>query len=57
MRITRLALAEREGDIPLLVEHFLRREERKGGPPRSVSPAVMQRLVARPWPGNVRGSC
>ncbi len=46
-------LRERREDIPLLVEHFLRR--RKGpGRVRSLSPAAAERLAAYPFPGNVR---
>lgn len=44
-------LAERRDDIPLLVEHFL--AERADAPPR-VMPEVMQQLMARDYPGNVR---
>ena len=43
-------LRERKEDIPLLVEHFL---ERFGGR-HSVSPAVLEALLAYDWPGNVR---
>lgn len=42
-------LRERPGDIPLLVEHALRRF---GGV--RVSPLAMRSLLAHPWPGNVR---
>lgn len=44
-----------EGDIRLLVEHFLRRwAEHCGGPPRSFTAAAMRALCAYRWPGNVR---
>jgi DNA-binding NtrC family response regulator len=45
-------LRERPGDIPPLVEHFMR----ELAPDREVTvpPAVMDELAARPWPGNVR---
>ena len=48
-------LRERQGDVPLLIEHFLRRNQRRHGlrPPR-ISPAGMEALVRHPWPGNVR---
>jgi two-component system response regulator GlrR len=48
-------LRERKEDIPLLVEHFLRKfsqetkKEIKG-----FAPAAMQRLMLHDWPGNVR---
>jgi DNA-binding NtrC family response regulator len=48
-------LRERTGDLPLLAEHFLRRfGERHRKPGRSLSPAVLARLEAHPWRGNVR---
>ncbi|MCX7994443.1 MAG: sigma-54 dependent transcriptional regulator [candidate division WOR-3 bacterium] len=48
-------LRERKEDIPLLVEHFLKKfnlENRKEI--TSVSPDVMERLLEYDWPGNVR---
>jgi DNA-binding NtrC family response regulator len=48
-------LRERKQDIPLLVEHFLKRFSvvyRK--PIRAVTPAAMDRIMGLPWPGNVR---
>jgi DNA-binding NtrC family response regulator len=45
-------LRDRDGDIPLLVEHFLRRHGR--GQAFSVPPEVMTELAAYRWPGNVR---
>jgi two-component system, NtrC family, response regulator HydG len=48
-------LRERREDIPLLVEHFLERNRRRGGgAPRRVEPEVMDLLGVYPWPGNVR---
>jgi DNA-binding NtrC family response regulator len=44
------ALRERRSDIPLLVEHFRRREGSVLGPSR----AVLDVLAAHHWPGNVR---
>ena len=46
------SLRERPGDIPHLVEHFLQ----KYGEGRKVTltRAAMGKLVAHPWPGNVR---
>lgn len=43
-------LREREGDVPLLVEHFIAQESQR---PR-VLPEAMALLEAYPWPGNVR---
>jgi DNA-binding NtrC family response regulator len=48
-------LRERTEDLPLLVEHFIRKfspelvKDIKG-----VTPAALARLAAYPWPGNVR---
>jgi DNA-binding NtrC family response regulator len=50
-------LRDRRDDIPLLVRHFLERFGREQSPPRpglSVSQDAMRRLMAFPWPGNVR---
>lgn len=55
VRIELPALRERTEDIPLLVEHFVRRFNRQfkkeiTGP----SPDCMEILMRYPWPGNVR---
>ncbi|HYV45266.1 MAG TPA: sigma 54-interacting transcriptional regulator [Myxococcaceae bacterium] len=48
-------LRERQGDIPRLVEHTLRRyTERVSRLPIKVAPNVMDTLVGYQWPGNVR---
>src|SRR5688572_21969767 len=57
-------LRERKEDIPLLVQHFLKKfsvapDGARGGvelPPRqlSISQQAMRCLMAYPWPGNVR---
>ncbi|HZN59453.1 MAG TPA: sigma-54-dependent Fis family transcriptional regulator, partial [Planctomycetota bacterium] len=47
------ALRERPGDIPLLVEHFLR-ESAGGKLAKRVSPEALERLASYSWPGNVR---
>src|SRR3954470_24614130 len=60
------ALRERKEDVPLLVQHFLEkfqaaaRGDERGAkpagerPPLTVSQEAMRRLMAYPWPGNVR---
>jgi two-component system response regulator PilR (NtrC family) len=49
------ALRERREDIPLLVEHFIRKcSEEMGMAPKRVSPEVMRQLEGHDWPGNVR---
>jgi arginine utilization regulatory protein len=44
-------LREREGDIPLLVRHFLARH---GAPDQQVDPELLQFFERYEWPGNVR---
>jgi DNA-binding NtrC family response regulator len=49
------ALRERIQDIPLLVEHFLRKfSAAYGKPVTKVAPSALERMIALPWPGNVR---
>jgi two-component system response regulator AtoC len=48
-------LRERPEDVPLLVEHFVRKHaQRLGRRVEGIEPGVMQRLAAYRWPGNVR---
>jgi transcriptional regulator with GAF, ATPase, and Fis domain len=48
-------LREREGDIPLFVNHFLRMFARRQGKSiESVSDTVMNALERYNWPGNIR---
>ncbi len=48
-------LRERREDIPILIDHFIKRYFRqRSDEPRDVSPAVMQAFMRYPWPGNVR---
>jgi transcriptional regulator with GAF, ATPase, and Fis domain len=49
-------LRERKEDIPALVRHFLQRKSRelKLPEPPPLGHGVIDRLVAYPWPGNVR---
>jgi len=48
-------LRERQGDIPLLVDHFLSRlVHRYGQEPKECLPEVMELLCSYAWPGNVR---
>ena len=49
------ALREIPGDIPLLAIHFLRDYCREAGRDGlELSPALLRRLAASPWPGNAR---
>jgi DNA-binding NtrC family response regulator len=48
-------LRERRGDIPILVEHFVGKfNERLKKQIGSVDDEALERLVAHPWPGNIR---
>ena len=46
-------LRQRQEDIPILANHFLKKYERKFGA-KKFSPAAMQKLSLYPWPGNIR---
>jgi transcriptional regulator with PAS, ATPase and Fis domain len=53
--VTLPPLRERREDIPILVDHFVKRYFRqRGEEPRVISPAVLQAFMRYPWPGNVR---
>ena len=48
-------LRERREDIPLLVEHFIRKHAQRAGKPiDAIEPGVLQALEGADWPGNVR---
>jgi two-component system response regulator AtoC len=53
--VTLPPLRDRREDIPILVDHFVKRYFRqRGEEPRGISPAVLQAFMRYPWPGNVR---
>jgi two-component system, NtrC family, nitrogen regulation response regulator GlnG len=55
LRIQLPALRERQADIPLLTAHFCLQAARQlHSKPKSLSPALLERLSAYGWPGNVR---
>ncbi|MCS6858607.1 MAG: sigma-54 dependent transcriptional regulator, partial [Sandaracinaceae bacterium] len=55
LRIHVPPLRERRSDIPLLVEHFIRKHNaRLHTQVKGVAPDVMKVFLAYPWPGNVR---
>ncbi len=47
-------LSERLDDIPLLVEHFLKKMGREREHALSISPQALSALMSYSWPGNVR---
>jgi two-component system response regulator AtoC len=48
-------LRERTSDVPLLVEHFIRRfKDKLKKDVLGVTDAAMERFLAYPWPGNIR---
>ncbi len=55
LHVTLPPLRERKEDIPLLVEHFLRRIcNQYGRPALQMSKGAMEKLCQHDWPGNVR---
>jgi DNA-binding NtrC family response regulator len=55
VHVTLPPLRQRREDIPLLVDHFVRKlNARLGRRCRGVEPAALQILVNQPWTGNVR---
>jgi DNA-binding NtrC family response regulator len=47
-------LRERQTDIPILAEHFLRNLNERDGSKKVISQDALQALMAYSWPGNVR---
>jgi two-component system response regulator HydG len=47
-------LREREGDIPLLIDHFLEERAAQTGKSWEITPSALSALLAHSWPGNVR---
>ena len=55
VRIVMPPLRERAGDIPLLLDHYIRFfSEENNVPPLVIEPGAMRHLQAYPWPGNIR---
>jgi DNA-binding NtrC family response regulator len=52
--VTLPPLRERREDIPLLIDHFMRRLQESGKPGKAVSSKALQLLCDYAWPGNVR---
>ncbi len=47
-------LRDRREDIPLLVDHFINRDNDDNEPPPKLAPVTFRHLVEYDWPGNVR---
>ena len=47
-------LREREGDLPLLIKHFLQEFVGEEADSYVIEPKAMQRILEHSWPGNVR---
>ena len=47
-------LAERQSDIPVLIQHFLRHFNQRNESSVTIEQAAVEFLQARSWPGNVR---
>ena len=55
VEVTLPPLRERAGDVPALVEHFVAIYARKYNMPRkTLTEGARDRLMAYPWPGNIR---
>ncbi len=54
VRVELPPLRERREDIPVLIEHFLNRNDADGRSALQISAAALRKLVRYPWPGNVR---
>ncbi len=47
-------LRHRRDDIPLMVDHFLKRHNANGNSPKTVNKEALELLMKYDWPGNVR---
>jgi two-component system, NtrC family, response regulator HydG len=48
-------LRERIEDLPMIVQHFIRRNNHKSGKAiAGLTPEAFERMIAYPWPGNIR---
>jgi DNA-binding NtrC family response regulator len=47
-------LRERKDDIPLLVDHFLRKHYTEKRPVKGFTPEALKTLFSHEWPGNIR---
>ena len=54
IRIQVPSLRERRDDIPILIDHFMKKHHRAGQRARGLAPDAMQILLNYAWPGNIR---
>jgi two-component system response regulator HupR/HoxA len=54
IKVTVPPLRERRDDIPVLIEHFLRKHARAEEKSRTLAPRALQTLLTYAWPGNIR---
>ncbi|AKF81977.1 PocR sensory domain-containing protein [Myxococcus fulvus] len=54
IRVQLPPLRERRDDLPVLIDHFLRKHHREGQRTRGLSPEALAILGAYAWPGNIR---
>jgi transcriptional regulator with PAS, ATPase and Fis domain len=54
IRIQVPALRDRKDDLPVLIDHFMKKHRREGQKTRALSPETVQILQAYNWPGNIR---
>jgi len=54
LKLTVPPLRERVSDIPRLAQHFINKHWRATTPAPRLSQSALARLVAYPWPGNIR---
>jgi two-component system, NtrC family, response regulator HupR/HoxA len=54
LKVTMPPLRERIEDLPVLVDHFLRKHHHGDGAPPRLRPDALEALRKYPWPGNIR---
>ncbi|WP_426751857.1 sigma 54-interacting transcriptional regulator [Myxococcus sp. Y35] len=54
IRVQLPPLRERRDDMPVLIDHFLRKHHREGQRARGLDPEALAILSAYAWPGNIR---
>ncbi len=54
IRIQVPSLRERRDDLPILIDHFLKKHHREGQRARGLAPDAVAVMAAYAWPGNIR---